>query len=116
MNEIINLDKKIFLWLNQFHTEILDFVMYWASHKFVWIPFYAFLVYLIFKSKGVKKMFHSIGIIGFTIISGESTAQGFKNYFQRLRPCNDTEIQEYVHTVMNSCKGSFSFVSAFLQK
>lgn len=109
---LVNLDKQLLLILNKFHNETFDFIMYWASHKFTWIPFYAFLVYLIYRIKGVKSTIYSVLIVGSTIVVGESIAQITKKTIQRIRPCNDSEIGNYVHTVMDGCKESFSFVSA----
>lgn len=109
---LIRLDKTLLLALNDFHNETFDFIMYWASHKFTWIPFYAFLVFLIYRVKGIKGALYSIIIVGSTIVGGESIAQITKKTIQRIRPCNDPEIGSLVHTVMDGCKESFSFVSA----
>ena len=36
----------------------------------------------------------------------------FKNVFQRLRPCHNPQIADWVHIVNNKCGGQFGFVSS----
>ena len=35
-----------YLFLNQYHTHLLDDVMRVVTYKFTWIPLYAFLIYV----------------------------------------------------------------------
>ena len=49
LEQLLNLDRELFSRINSFHDVVLDEVMYWASDRFIWIPFYAWLLYLVFK-------------------------------------------------------------------
>ena len=40
MKEINNLDTQLFLYLNGKHNAFFDPIMYWASDKLFWLPFY----------------------------------------------------------------------------
>ena len=50
VDKIISWDQQFFLWLNSFHADWLDPVIYLITKTQFWIPFYLFLVYLIFKN------------------------------------------------------------------
>ena len=39
------IDKSLFLFINSLHSSFFDFVMYYASERWVWIPFYLFLIF-----------------------------------------------------------------------
>ena len=52
IDTLLALDEKYFLLINQSGIDFLDPIMLFITHKFSWIPFYAFLIYFIFKQKG----------------------------------------------------------------
>ena len=54
IDTLLALDEKYFLLINQSGIDFLDPIMLFTTHKFSWIPFYGFLVYLIFKQKRKK--------------------------------------------------------------
>ncbi|HOI88592.1 MAG TPA: hypothetical protein PLV51_12085, partial [Lentimicrobium sp.] len=49
MNFLLQLDQKLFLAVNGLHSPLFDFLMYWASDKFIWLPLYAFLLFLMLR-------------------------------------------------------------------
>ncbi len=111
MIEYLNkIDIQLFLFLNGMHNDFLDFVMYWLSNKFIWIPLYLFLLYLIFKNN--KKFF--IVIFSFIILliflSDFGSVHLFKELVQRPRPCH--ALGNLVHTLDGHCGGSYGFVSS----
>lgn len=106
-----NIDTQLFLYLNGKHNEFFDVVMWWISYKFTWIPFYALLLFLVWKKSG-KKTFLVVAAIGLLIIiSDQSSVRIFKNIFLRYRPCHNLLIKDFVHTV-DGCGGMFGFVSS----
>lgn len=104
-------DSQLFLWLNNKHNGFFDIVMFWASNKFFWIPLYIFLIYLLFKNYK-QKAFWTLLFVAILILCADQFSVGFKNYFQRLRPCHDPSLEGLVHLVNNKCGGSFGFVSS----
>ena len=42
IEKIKDLDTQLFLYLNENTISFFDPIMYWASHKWFWLPFYAF--------------------------------------------------------------------------
>ncbi len=108
---ITQYDIKLFLFLNSLHSSFFDSIMYIISQKFVWIPFYAFLLFLLYKKYKFQTVYLLMLVLLFTILSDQSTVF-FKNYFQRLRPCHNPDIIEMVHLVKNYCGGTYGFVSS----
>lgn len=112
LEQIINLDKEIFLALNGLHNPFFDQVMWWISDKYIWIPFYAFLLFLIFYFKK-KQGFILIFFIALLVtMTDQTSVKLFKEVFERLRPCHDPTLAGLVHIVNNDCGGQFGFVSS----
>ncbi|MCF8364980.1 MAG: phosphatase PAP2 family protein [Bacteroidales bacterium] len=112
MIETLNhIDTQVFIFLNSQHNSFFDFLMYWISNKYVWIPFYAFLIYLIIK-KYKKQSWLILLLIAILITASDQLSVFMKNYFQRPRPCHQDELQALVHLVNNKCGGAYGFVSS----
>jgi len=45
-------DRELFVFLNGFHSESLDFIMWHVSGKLQWIPLYLFLLIILTKKYG----------------------------------------------------------------
>ena len=109
---LLSLDTKLFLFLNGFHNPFFDTVMYWISHKFFWVPFYAFLVFLLFRFFGKKQgIILTILIITTFALTNTLSVEAFKNVFERPRPCHNELIQASTHIVKDHCGGKWGFVS-----
>ncbi len=106
---LLALDEKYFLLINQSGIDFLDPIMLFITHKFSWIPFYALLVYLIFKLKGKEGFWILLAITILITMADQGSVQLFKNVFERLRPCHTLE---QVRLVLESCGGKFGFISS----
>ena len=107
---LLALDEKYFLLINQSGIDFLDPIMLFITHKFSWIPFYALLVYLIFKLKGKEGFWILLAITILITMADQGSVQLFKNVFERLRPCH--VLVEQVRLVTERCGGQFGFVSS----
>ncbi|MCD4735168.1 MAG: phosphatase PAP2 family protein [Bacteroidales bacterium] len=106
------IDQDLFLLLNGWHNDFFDLFMYWISNKFIWIPLYICLLYLIYKSNH-KYLLPALILCGLMITASDRiTVLVFKETFLRLRPCHDPVISDLVHIVKDHCGGSFGFVSS----
>lgn len=113
MNAINNLDHELFLFLNGLHVGWLDPVMTFISSEMGWIPFYAILLYLIFRKSGWRGLFFVvIGVVILITCSDQLSSHVFKPVFQRLRPCHDPLIQDLVHLPNGHCGGQYGFISS----
>ena len=109
---LINTDVDLFLRINGYHNTTLDFIMWWLSNTVIWIPLYLLIVYLIIK-KYKKNGIIFIILAGLLItLSDQSSVHLFKNVFQRLRPCHNPELQNFIHLVNGKCGGNYGFVSS----
>lgn len=108
---INHLDTRLFLIINGSHNATLDFILFWVSEKFIWIPFYAWLLYLIYENyKG--KTIYFLPVVAALITVSDQLSTLLKNATERLRPCKEPALQQLVHLVNDKCGGQFGFVSS----
>lgn len=104
-------DTAAFLGLNRQHTSWLDPVMYWISDREFWFPFYTVILLWL----GWKYHLRAIAIaltIGISVAFSDQVTSGIlKPAFQRLRPCHDPTIDQWVHLVWE-CGGPYGFASS----
>lgn len=112
LEKLIHFDQELFLLLNGAHNQFFDFVMYWASDKFIWIPLYLFFFYLIFKKIGLKGFYVLIAAVVLITLSDQASVHLFKDVFRRLRPCHEPLLDGMVHLVKGHCGGIYGFVSS----
>ena len=111
IDSIKEIDTQLFLYLNSKHNSFFDVVMFWASHKYFWIPLYAFFLFLSYKHFGKKVLLVGAAAILLIVLADQISVHAFKNVFQRYRPCHNLEICEQVH--LNDGKGGmYGFVSS----
>lgn len=106
-----DLDRDLFIKLNNLHSPFWDKVMIAASNKYFWIPFYALLlVFLLYQFR--SKSFVLLTAIGLAIAAADSFSSAFlKPYVARLRPCHDATLANLMN-VVDQCGGRFGFVSS----
>lgn len=110
---LLNLDTELFLFFNGIHNSFFDVIMVWVSHKFFWVPFYLFLVYLLYRHYGLKKAAILTALIILTFaITNILSVEAFKNVFQRLRPSHEPSLTGLVHLVNGYKGGNWGFVSS----
>lgn len=111
IDSIKEIDTQLFLFLNSKHNSFFDFLMFWISHKFIWIPFYLFFAFLVFKHFGKRIWIILIAAFILILLSDQISNHAFKNNFLRYRPCHNLVIKDIVH-VNGECGGSYGFVSS----
>ncbi len=112
IEKIKDLDTQLFLYLNEKHNQFFDPIMYWASHKWFWVPFYAFLVFVIIK-EFKKKSIYVLLAIGFLITICDQTASHLiKNMVKRLRPSHEPSLQNIIHLSEAGPGGQYGFISS----
>jgi len=112
MDWLIQLDSRLFLTINGFHSETWDGIMWWVSGKTTWWPFYLLLVgYLVWKRKW-QLVAMILFIVAVITLADQTSVHLFKNVFQRLRPCHEPTLEGLVHLVNNKCGGQYGFISS----
>jgi undecaprenyl-diphosphatase len=109
---IIEYDHKLFLWLNNLGNETFDGFWMLMTNKVVNFLIYIIALIYLFKKINVKSLISIILFLCFLILISDQTANLFKNFFERLRPCHDDQISSYVRLVKQNCGGLYSFFSA----
>ena len=111
ISSIKKLDTEIFLLFNSKHTPFFDTVMAAASGKFIWIPLYAFLLFLVFRFVGKYIWLVVISAVLLIVASDQLSVHLFKNVFLRYRPCHNLLIKDIIH-LNGNCGGMYGFVSS----
>ncbi len=108
---IKDIDTQLFLYLNSQHNSFFDVLMFWVSHKYFWIPLYAFFLFLAYKHFGKKCWLVALAAILLIVLSDQLSVHAFKNVFLRYRPCHNLIVQSQVH-LNGGCGGTYGFISS----
>jgi undecaprenyl-diphosphatase len=112
MERIKHLDTQLFLYLNGKHNSFFDTIMYWASDKMFWIPFYILLIIVIIRVYK-KKSIYVLLVIGFLIALCDQTASHLiKNTVKRLRPSHEPNLISIIHLSEAGPGGQYGFISS----
>ncbi len=106
----LNIDKELFITLNGLGSPYLDTVMTGVSDRYVWIPLYLYLIFRLYHRFG-SKFYWSLGLVLLVILcTDQMTANLFKPFFERLRPCKDSSLDGLITTI-GQCRGLYGFAS-----
>lgn len=113
MKQLLSYDQHLFKILNhQWSNSFFDWLMPWLRNANLWYPLYLFLVLLVlvnFRKTGWIWVLFTAGTI---IICNYISADVFKVYVHRLRPCNEPAIASWVHVLVGYRPQSYSFFSS----
>jgi len=107
-----HIDKETFLILNNFHSPVFDYIMYYISKGTTWLPIFILFAYFIVKQQYNIKSIWIIIFVGLLITSTDQISVLLKETFMRLRPCHNPQLANLVHIVNGKCGGKFGFVSS----
>tara|TARA_B100000886_G_scaffold10994_1_gene7132 strand:- start:732 stop:1319 length:588 start_codon:yes stop_codon:yes gene_type:complete len=116
IEEILKLDSKLFLYLNNLGTSKFD--IFWISLSKIEanILMYFFLILLFFYIQKIGPkliyIFYLFFVIALMIAITDQGANIFKDSFQRLRPCYNESIIDSLRLVKENCGGKYGFFSA----
>jgi undecaprenyl-diphosphatase len=112
IEQLLEWDKELFLYLNSLHTPWLDGPMSVMSNTLTWLPLYAVLLYLILKEYRRRWWVIILGITFTIVLSDQITSSAMKPFFERYRPSRDPEIRHLVHVVDNYRGRPYGFASS----
>jgi undecaprenyl-diphosphatase len=110
LESLNNFDHSLFLKIHQFRNSFLDEAMPLITGKWLWIPLYAILLFLVWRRFGKQTML-IVGTIAVMILLTDQTSNILKNSVCRLRPCYDPLLSGQVITPLGG-GGQYGFVSA----
>lgn len=112
---LIDLDKKVFLALNHFASPAMDPVMRFLTGPVPWILFIAGCLIAFWGNPGRgyrnRYLIMVISLILAYVISEQASVHLFKEVFMRLRPCHEPSLDGQVRLVVAHCGGQYGFVS-----
>lgn len=114
MEFLVGLDTDIFLWLNSLNNSFWDIFMYASTGKWIWVPFYATLLYAIYLAYGWRTML-LMGLMAAIAItlSDQVCASIIRPIAARMRPSNiNNPLSEVVHIVSDYRSGRYGFPSS----
>jgi len=112
LEKIIDKDIELLIYLNNLGSETWDSFWLFMTYTITSIPVYLFIVFLVYKYYGIKKLAISLLFIALVITISDQTANLFKYGFERLRPCYNEDVMDLIRLVKSSCGGRYSFFSA----
>lgn len=108
-----DIDARLLLIVNGAHSPFFDSVMWCISGRWIWVPFYAVLAYLLFRRMSWKRASICLVTIGLIILAADQTcATLIRPEIGRLRPANlNNQLSSFVHVVNGYRGGRYGFPS-----
>ncbi len=108
---LLSLDRSLLLLINGAHCDYADQLFYWVSNRFIWIPYYAVLLFFLANKYG-KTTWKILPFVVLLILATDQGANLLKFSVQRFRPCHEPSLQGMLHLVNGYCGGDYGFVSS----
>lgn len=109
LDKIIALDKKLFVFLNGLGSQPFDDLWLIITKQFYWTPLFLLVFLILYKRVDRKQLLFAVLLIAVMILVTDQTANFFKSYYHRLRPCNDPDIMGIIRIVQQ--RDTYSFFS-----
>ncbi|MGM5470765.1 phosphatase PAP2 family protein [Flavobacteriaceae bacterium LMO-SS05] len=111
LDQLLQYDTELFLYLNNLGNTSWD--GFWMAYttKIYWAPFYAWLLFLIYKQFGQKSFLITIVVVALMILFTDQITNLFKYGFERSRPCHVDALIHKMRIVREGCGGRFGFFS-----
>lgn len=112
VENILPLERELFLQLNGSDSIFLDNVMWTISGRFVWAPLLLFVLFLFFYKTRPKEAIVTTLFFILLFVACDQVSSGlFKPFFGRLRPTHHPDFMNVVDMVNNYRGGRFGFIS-----
>lgn len=113
LEDILLLERDLFLSLNNWHTPLLDTVL-WVYSKWVfWLPFFAAFLFALIYKKPIRDWLPVV--VALVVVAASSVLVSdvlLKPYFARLRPTYHPDFMDSVKYVFNyKGEGLYGFIS-----
>lgn len=107
------LDAHLTLWVNAMGTPWLDPIVMALTHATTWIPLYILLIFVLFRTQGLRKTLAIVLGVILCILIADQTASGLcKPLFQRLRPTHEPSLEGAIRIVNNYRSSQYGFFSS----
>ncbi|MGJ5642240.1 phosphatase PAP2 family protein [Formosa sp. S-31] len=110
LEQLIESDKALFLYLNNLGTPTWDFMWLGITHEVTFAPLYALLLYLIYKKRGLQSLIVAVILIALMITFTDQITNIFKHTVKRPRPCRAEGVMDQMRYIAVRC-GRYGFFS-----
>jgi len=111
LEQLLQYDNELFLFLNNLGTETWDGFWMFYTTKFNWIPFYALLLFLMYKQRMNKTFLWTVLVIVLMVTFTDQITNLFKHGFKRPRPCYNEDFIGKMRLVKEWCGGKYGYFS-----
>lgn len=113
LQSVIDLDTSIFLFFNGMHNTYFDYFMSTYSGKWIWIPMYAAIFYVMLRNFSWKVTLCCVVAVALVVVfTDQVSASLIRPHVERMRPSNlNNPLSELVHIVNNHRGGRYGFPS-----
>jgi undecaprenyl-diphosphatase len=112
LEKINKIDTDLFLYINGNHNAFFDTIMYWASDKLFWFPFYFLLILFLIKIYKKESAFILISIALLITLCDQTASGLIKQTVKRLRPSHEPSLQNLIHLSEAGPGGQYGFISS----
>lgn len=106
MEELVQYDTALFLYLNNLGTNTWDWFWLFMTNKYYQIPLYVVLLALLFKFYKKKEVLLLVLVVALLITCTDQTTNLFKNVLvMRWRPCLESGVAEHTRQILGRCIG-----------
>lgn len=102
MEKIIQIDKQLMVFLNNLGSPEMDDFWQFITKQFHWTPLFILLAFLLYKTYGWKKLVIILLTVAVMLTIVDQSTNLIKEFFKRIRPCNDDEIKHLIRVVKQS--------------
>ncbi|MFB9057129.1 phosphatase PAP2 family protein [Mariniflexile ostreae] len=110
IDQLLNYDTELFLYLNNLGAETWDGLWLIITDKISSIPLYALLLFLLYKKFGGKSLLIIAVVVALMITFTDQISNVFKHGFERQRPCGNASIIDQMRFIAVRC-GKYGFFS-----
>ncbi|HLV15803.1 MAG TPA: phosphatase PAP2 family protein [Xanthomarina sp.] len=111
LDQLLQLDTELFLFLNNLGSTKWDAFWMFYTAKFNWIPFYAVLLYVMFKQHTPRMFLTILLLVVLMIVFTDQITNLFKYGFERPRPCHQEGVNNVMRIVKEGCGGRYGYFS-----
>lgn len=109
---LLEWDRSLLLWLNGDWGWFWDQFFFVVSSKLIWAPFYAVVLYAVWRRFGTRNLLLTMLCLGLAVIAADQVCNFFKEHTPKFRPTHTESIRHLVHTVRDYRGGLYGTVSA----
>lgn len=110
---LTDIDTQLLLFFNNLHTPWLDSFMMMATGRFVWVPMYATVLYLLFRTFPRRQaLAYTLALVLAVAFADQVCATLLRPWFERLRPAHpENPVSQFVKIVDGYRGGRYGFPS-----